>query len=121
MASIHNLSGPYPRERRYRRFELRFPVSLNLPAQQNVRELKATTQNVSIGGLLVNVADYIPPHTQLTFTMEVRSSATSRPVRLLGRGEVVRVEPLGSGLGFAVAVECYRPISEMEDHLPAAS
>jgi hypothetical protein len=117
MAPIHSFFGLYPKERKYRRFDLHFPVSLNLPSQ----ELKAITRNVSIGGLLLNTTDYIPPHTRLTFTMEVRGSVSSRPVHLLGEGEVVRVEPLATGLGFAVAVQCQHPISQMEEHLPAAS
>lgn len=120
MPPIHILRGAYARERRYPRFKLHFPVSLNLPSQHAVRELKAITKNVSIGGLLLNTANYIPPHMQLTFSMEVRSPASSRRFRLLGEGEVVCVEPLESGLGFAIAVECQHPISEMEDHLPAA-
>lgn len=117
MEPIHNLLQPYPKERKYRRFDLRFPVSLRLPSQ----ELKAITRNVSIGGLLLNTTDYIPPHTQLTFTMEVRGPASSRPVHLFGKGEVVRAETLGTGSGFAIAVECQHPITQMEHHLPAAS
>jgi len=113
--------GPYPKERRYPRFKLQFPVSLSLASQEAVRELKAITRNVSIGGLLRSTSDYIPPHTQLSFTMEVRRSGSSRPLRLVGEGDVVRVEPLGPGLGFAVAIECKHPIAEIEDHLPAAS
>jgi hypothetical protein len=122
MPSLHNPRVPYPKERRYRRFELQFPVSLSLPSHEAVRELKAITRNVSIGGMLVDTSDYIPLHSQLSFTMEVRRPGNRRSFRLLGEGEVVRVEPLGTDLGgFAVAVECSRPISEMESYLSAAS
>ena len=121
MPPIHNARGSYAKERRYRRFELQFPVSLSLPSQEAVRELKAITRNVSIGGMLLDTCDYIPLHTQLSFTMEVRRPGNLRSFRLLGEGEVVRVETLGTDLGFAVAVACKRPIAEMEAHLSDAS
>lgn len=51
--------------------------------------------------------------------MNVVGPRFQRPVRLSGEGEVVRVESLGPGAGFAIAVQCKRPIEEIEDHLPA--
>ena len=53
--------------------------------------------------------------------MKVVGRSSRRPLRLRSEGEIVRVEPLGPGAGFAIAVQCKRPIMEMEDHLPAAS
>ena len=41
--------------------------------------------------------------------------------QIVGEGEVVRVEPLQSGAGFAIAVRCKRPISQLEDFLPASA
>jgi hypothetical protein len=111
----------YPKERRYRRFDFQFPVCLSFPSAGVVRKLEAVSKNVSIGGLLLKSGDQIPPHTHVSLTMDVRSPWSSRAVRLLAEGEVVRVEPLGPGAGYAIAVQCKRPIREMEDHLPAAS
>lgn len=111
--------GPYSIERRYRRFDLRFPVSLSYPWDGVVREMKTISKNVSVGGLLVTANDQVPLHTPVSLTMNVVGPRFRRPVRLSGEGEVVRVESLGPGAGFAIAVECKRPIEEIEDHLPA--
>jgi len=119
----HTQSFPphYPRERKYRRFDLQFPVFLSFPSGGVAHELGAISKNVSLGGLLVEAGDEVPLHTQVSLTMKVVGLSSRRPVRLRGEGEIVRVEPLGPGAGFAIAVECKRPIMEMEDHLPAAS
>jgi hypothetical protein len=37
----------------------------------------------------------------------------------VSEGKVVRVERLESGAGFAVAIECEHPITEMENYLSA--
>jgi hypothetical protein len=52
--------------------------------------------------------------------MDVRAPGSRRPVRLMAKGEVVRVEALGQGAGFAIAVKCQQPITEMKGHLRAA-
>jgi PilZ domain-containing protein len=111
--------GPYSKERRYRRFDLNFPVSLSYPWAGMVREMETITKNVSVGGLLVTANDQVPLRTPVRLTMNVVGPRFQRPVRLSGEGEVVRVESLGPGAGFAIAVECKRPIEEIEDHLPA--
>jgi hypothetical protein len=112
-------NGPYLRERRYRRFDLQFPVRLTFPSSGAVHKLNAISSNVSIGGLLLRAKDSPPAHTRVSLTLDVQSSRLRRPFRLLGEGEVVRVERLESGAGFAIAIECKQPITEMEDHLPA--
>lgn len=111
----------YPRERRYRRFNLQFPVSLSFASSGTVRELFAVTKNVSIGGLLVRTGDPVPPHTRVSLTMDVRGQRSIRPIRLVGDGFVVRVENLGVGDGYAIAIECTQAITELSDCLPAAS
>lgn len=111
-----NFPAPLSKEqRRYRRFDLQFPVYLSFPSGEGVRELTATSTNVSSGGLLLKADDQIPPHTQVNLTMEVRGAWSRRPVRLLGEGEVVRVERLEAGAGFAIAIECTRPIAEIQN------
>ena len=52
--------------------------------------------------------------------MAVEDPRLRHPIRLLGKGKVVRVERLESGAGFAVAIECKRPITEVEN-LPATN
>lgn len=115
----HPPTGPYAEERRYRRFDLHFPVSLSYPQAGIVRELETISRNVSIGGLLVTASDQIPLRTPVNLTVNVVGSRFRHPVTLLGEGEVVRVESLGPGAGFAIAVECRDPITQMDDHLPA--
>jgi len=112
-------AGPYKRERRYRRFDLQFPVHVTFPSAGTVRELDAISRNVSIGGLLLKAKDSLPPETQVSLTIEVKGPRLRRPVRLVGEGQVVRVERLEPGAGFALAIECKHPIAEIENHLPA--
>jgi hypothetical protein len=69
--------------------------------------------------LLLKASDSLPSHTQVSLTIEVEGPQLRRPVRLIGEGQVVRVERLESGDGFAIAIECKRPIAEIENHLPA--
>jgi hypothetical protein len=83
------------------------------------RELQTVCKNVSMGGILVKAGDQVPLRTAVILTMQVLGTPSGHPVRLKGEGEVVRVEALGPDAGFAIAVECKRPITEIEDHLPA--
>ena len=112
--------GPYPRERRYRRFDLQFPVHLSFSSRGTVHELEAISRNVSIGGLLLRSKDSLPLHTQVSLKMEVQGPQWPRTVQLQSDGEVVRVEPLESDAGFAIAVACKYPITEIENNLRAA-
>lgn len=126
MQHTKGLATHYPIERKYRRFDLQFPVSLNFPLGGVTRELGAVSKNVSLGGLLVETYDQVPLHTRVHLTMNVVGLSSGRPVQLRGEGEIVRVEPLGPSAGFAIAVECKRPIiemkdREMKDRLPAVS
>jgi hypothetical protein len=109
------------KQRRHRRFELQFPVCLSFPSQGTVRELQTVSENVSIGGLLLKADTPVPPRTQVSLVIEVKGLGSHRPVRLAAKGEVVRVEALGAGGGFAIAVECQQPITEMKNRLAAAS
>jgi len=109
------------KERRHRRFNLQFPVCLSFPSGGQVCELAVISQNVSLGGLLLKSGTLVPPLTQVKLTMDVKGPWSHRMVRLVAKGRVVRVEPLGPDSGFAIAVECERAITEMKGHLPAAS
>lgn len=113
-------AGPYSRERRHRRFDLQFPVHLSFSARGTSHELDSISINVSIGGLLLRANDSLPPHIQVSLIIEVQGARMRRPVRLLSEGEVVRVERLESGAGFAIAIDCKRPMTEIENVLPTA-
>jgi PilZ domain-containing protein len=121
MHQVKNSPAPHAKERRHQRFHLQFPVCLSFPSGGAVRELETVSENVSIGGLLLKASDHVPPRTRVSLTMDVKGPWSKRPVRLVARGEVVRVETLGPGGGFAIAVECQHPITEMKGHLRAAS
>ncbi len=87
----------------------------------SVRQVETISKNVSVGGMLLQVSDPIPLHSQVNFTMEVRVFGSRRRIRLTSEGEVVRVEQAGQDGSFAIAIECKRPISEIETQLSAAS
>jgi hypothetical protein len=114
-----DFDAAHRKERRHRRFDLEFPVSLTFPTGGAVRELAGVSRNISIGGVLLRVVDAVPVRTRVSLTMAVEDPRLRHPIRLLGKGKVVRVERLESGAGFAVAIECKRPITEVETHLPA--
>lgn len=85
-----------------------------------MREVDAVSANISIGGILLKAADEVPEHTQVSLVMEVKCPWSHRPVRLVAKGEVVRLENLGAG-GFAIAIQCQQPITEMKGRLAVAS
>ena len=113
------MSAPDQHDRKYPRFKLRCPVHGKFYSGNVVSEFDAVSRNVSIGGLLLETASEIPPHSPVSFTMTVQGRGVIRPIRLAGEGEVVRVEPSGPGPWFAIAVACKHPIAHMENHLPS--
>ena len=106
---INNLAlYPGRPERKHRRFFASYPVELKVYTEGTVSE--AITQNVSVGGLLLVTASPVPKHCPVDFVMTLHGGQLVRPIRVVGQGEVVRVEPLGPGTGFAVAIKCRREI-----------
>lgn len=116
-----NLTKLYPIERRYRRFDLQLPVRLSFPLDGTERKVETISKNVSVGGLLLKTSDSIPVHAQVNLTMDVQTVGALHPVRLTSEGEVIRVESAGPAGGFTVAIECKRPIKEIERRFSAAS
>jgi c-di-GMP-binding flagellar brake protein YcgR len=108
-------------ERRYRRFSVRYPVNVKFDLGNSVSELRAISNNISLGGVLLEADSAIPPHSDVSFTMTVRGHHIIGPTQIVGEGEVVRVEPHSSGAGFAIAVACKRPIAELQGYLPASA
>lgn len=118
--NMHNTFGHRSdwQARTYRRFELAFPVRMNFQAGSNTAEIDGVSKNVSIGGLLVRSARPIPPQTPVTFVLSVHGKEGVRPLHLLGQGQIVRMEP-DDQQGFALAVRCNAPVTELEDYLPS--
>ena len=111
----------HPQERQYRRFSMRYPVKLEFDLGSSVSELQAMSNNVSMGGVLLEADSAIPQHCHVSFVMTVQGHHIIGPTQILGQGEVVRVEPHRSGAGFVIAVKCKRPISELRRYLPASA
>jgi hypothetical protein len=75
------------------------------------------SRNVSIGGLLLESSSVLAQSQPLSFTLTVEGGSIVRPIKLLGEGKVVRVEPHLPGASFAIAVECAHPMTQMEGYL----
>jgi len=103
-------------ERRYRRFTLQHPVRMTVHFAESVIELDGLSRNVSIGGLLLETYRMIPPQTPVSFVMTVYGEHV-RPMKFSGEGRVVRVDAKESQAAFAIAVECWQPITQLEDYL----
>lgn len=58
---------------------------------------------------MLKANDSIPPDTQVSLTIEVKGSRLRSPVRL-AEGHVVRGNGLEPEAGFAIAIECERPL-----------
>ena len=105
----------HPERRKYRRFNLRYPVHGTFSFGNTVSEFDAVSRNVSIGGLLMETASEISQHSLVNFTMTLQGGIVVRPICLAGEGEAIRLEPAQPDACFAVAVACNRPIADMED------
>ena len=112
---------PYQPERKHRRFSMRYPVQVKFTLGNALSGLHAVSDNVSIEGVLLEADLPIPQHCDVSFIMTLQEHHVVGPIQLAGEGEVVRVEPHRSGAGFAIAVRCKRPISRLEDYLPASA
>ena len=107
-------------QRRHRRFSVRYPVLVTFPAG-TPSGIQAVSNNVSIGGVLLETDAPLPHHCDVSFVMSVPEHRVVGPIQIAGEGEVVRVEPHQSGSGFAIAVRCKRPIAKLEDYVPASA
>ena len=107
--------SPEGRARRYRRFPLRYSIRVRFTSQDALSELEGISRNISMGGLLVETSIPIPQNCLVTFTMTLEGANLTRAVELAGEGRVVRVETGDSGIGFAIAVQCERPLIELSE------
>lgn len=106
-------------QRKHRRFSLQYPVRLKVHSADSTMELDAMSRNISIGGLLLETSSLIPQHTPVSFVMTVQSPLVVRPIQFVGEGKVVRIDATPPAPGFAIAVECERPITRTDDPLAA--
>ena len=122
MGNDKKMSTPPRLERRkYRRFNLRYPVHGTFCFRNTLSEFDAISRNVSIGGLLMETASEISPHSLVKFTITLQGGMVVRPMCLTGEGEAVRLEPVVANAHFAVAVACKRSIVHTEDYVASSA
>ena len=110
-----------PQGRRYRRFQLAFPVRITVLSEPAGTDIETVSTNVSVGGLLVRSTVPLIPNTPVAFVLTVHGEQGLRPIHLVGEGEVVRVDPQymdGAEASFALAVRCNTPVMQLEKYLP---
>jgi hypothetical protein len=103
--------------RRFRRFNIEYPVLVQYQIGGTTADVEAVTKNVSIGGLLISSAIVIPLHTPVRFRICIRKDKRARCIHLAGEGKIVRVEPTENKGEVAIAVECDVPITHLEETL----
>jgi hypothetical protein len=101
-------------ERKYHRFSLQYPVHLKVHSADLMVEFEATSRIISICGLLLEASSLIPQNTPVTFTVTVKHNELGRPIQFVGEGRVVRVDLKTEEDVFAMAVECQRPITQVD-------
>lgn len=117
MSKLSDIGAAHrPQQRKHRRFELRYPVNVKFAQGSSVSEMRAVSNDISVGGLLLEAESRIPQNCDVSFTVMVKGHHVVGPTKIVGEGQVVRVEPHRSGAGFAIALRCERPISKLEDY-----
>lgn len=102
MGKINDFALPpgRPERRKHRRFSVSYPIKVKWRLKDSVSEVQAFTHNVSVGGLLLEIASSIPQDCPVHFVMTLHGGPVIHPIRVMGEGEVVRVEPHGPDAGF---------------------
>ena len=106
-------------ERKFRRFNFECRVRVKFPSGDVTAEAGCFIRNISLGGLLLEAACSIPCGTPVEFIITVGGGTISRPVKLTGAGEVVRLEPKETPNKFGIALAFSQPIAQMEYVLAA--
>lgn len=113
----HNRTRSIARqERKFRRFQLRYPVHVEVRSGELVSEVDTVSRNVSARGLLFEAPLLIPLGSSVSFVMILRGSQFVRTIELAGEAEVVRVDPGGPEAGFGIAMKCSSPIRQIEHY-----
>jgi hypothetical protein len=77
-------------------------------------EFEAVSRNISICGLLLEASSLIRRHIPVRFTVKVNHHELGRRIQFVGEGRVVGVDPKTGEDVFAIAVECQRPIPQVD-------
>lgn len=102
--------------RRYRRYNLRFPVHLRFRSGCCVREIDVFSKNISMGGLFLESTYPVPYGTQVQFTLILSGEPIKRSIVLEGEGQVVRLQKDDLTNRFGIAFACERPVTEIAPH-----
>ena len=106
-------------KRKYRRFNLSYPVHVRIASGGSPTEVESVSKNICMGGLLLEAPVLIPLHAAVDFIIDLRGRRSQRLIPVHGEGEVVRVERGRPGCEFGIAVACRNPITQLESHLPS--
>ena len=106
--------------RKYRRYDLKYVAHVVVHSGNLVSHVDAVGRNASVGGCLLETRARILVRRPVSFIMTLKSGVTARSVELQGDGIVVRTEAL-SNRRFLIAIECKRPISQLEEDFSAAA
>ena len=77
-------------------------------------EFEAVSRNISICGVLLQASSLIRRHIPVSFTVTVNHNQLGRRIQFVGEGRVERVDPKTGEDVFAIAVECQRPITQVD-------
>jgi hypothetical protein len=58
--------GSHPQKRQYRRFTVHYPVNVKFDLGTSVSELRAFSNNISLGGVLLQSDSAIPTHCDVS-------------------------------------------------------
>lgn len=99
-----------PNNRKEPRFPLRCRVRLSF-SEDTEAQLVGVTQNVSLGGVLLESPSYIPENCLVSFNIVPEREQTVTPFEFAGTGRVTRVRPDPPGSGYVIALKCAHPIT----------
>ena len=102
-------------ERKHRRFSLAYPVRVKFVGASGTCECQTVSRNISLGGMLLETQTLIPQRTEVSFILTLQGGHIVRPMDVAGNGEVVRVEKIADGTGYAVALQCSRPLVDVTE------
>jgi len=89
---------------------LRFPLHLQVTLKTPTEEYRATTIDISAGGILFHTDAIIQVDSPVQFTIEMPGEAlgTDRPVLVICQGRVVRCAEEVTGRSVAIVIDEYQ-------------
>jgi len=101
----------WAKTRKYPRFTLQCPALIDFDGGGVMRKIQAETRNISLGGVLLTCDAQIPAGSKVGVELQLSPAKSPKPINLIAKGQVVRIEkrsPLGT---FMVAIACEQPFS----------